>query len=278
MKRRQVSIIVALMLTAAVLTLIVGPWAVGSQRGREIAARFIGVASDQLESVARNEHDTGTQELWRWSSPDGSDVIHVLVAGEEPHVANVWWNDGAATEGQPRVSQEEALLVARDWAQRFPAFDPGMPASYLLKDYGRQCAGHQFRWSGLGPDGQRYSIKVIVDVVSGRPLSCSAIYWPPQPETTMPVVVSRDEAREIARATAAKISGLKVASIHVSEVNTASPFRPPGEPVYVVSLDGTMVVPGVDEVCGYADTWGVHATTGTLLMGPGQVADDGAVE
>ncbi len=270
MKRRRVFLIGAVVLAATGLGVVAGMLRADySQPARESAARFLGVESDELEFLRRTEdsrfYSRGVLEEWRWSDARTGDVVDVTMVRDGARVVMASWNETRPSEGEPQVTREDALAVALGWARRFPAFRPEEEPEYMLKDFGDQRAAHQFRWRGAGPGAETHSIRVMVDVVTGRPVACSAIYWPPQPEPTMPIRISRERAREIAIAAADKIEGLRVESIRASAINTRSPYRPEGEPVYVVSIEGWIVPRGATEECGYANSLGVHATTGEVL-------------
>jgi len=270
MKRRRAFLIAAVVLAATGLGVVAAVLRADySQPARESAARFLGVEPDELEFLRRTDdsrfYSRGVLEKWRWSDPHTGDVVDVTVVRDGARVDTASWNQTTPSEGEPQVTREDALAVARNWARRFRAFRPEGEPEYMLKDFGDQRAAHQFRWRGTGAGAGTYSIRVMVDVVTGRPVACSAIYWPPQPEPTMPIRISRERAREIAMAAADKIEGLRVESIRASEVNTRSPYRPEGEPVYVVSIEGWIVPRGATEECGYANSLGVHATTGEVL-------------
>lgn len=240
-----------------------------SPRSRDAVASFLNTDAEDLQFVARVDDDDprarGVLEFWRWTDPDSADIVDVAVAAEPARVVRAEWQSHSPSGGAPSLPKAGALPLALTWASRFAGFRPSEEPSYLLMELGGGRWAHSFTWRGLGPGDERHSITVLIDAATGGPVACYAIYWPLRTDPTMPVRVTQEEAREIAAAAAGEVEGLRVTTLDVADVRTTSPFRPPGEPVYVVTIEGWIVPSGADRECGYADTWGVHATTGELL-------------
>jgi hypothetical protein len=190
-----------------------------------------------------------------------------------------WYDPGPwgreAGDLTARLSEDECRSRARAFAEEYcPYFGEHdqLTRTREWEDYGVPC--YTFYWEGAGPGDRDHWVNATVSAITGNLVDYTFGMRAPQPPATSPVRITPEQAVEIVRRNLPE--NLRPTRIEVARLWTRTVYAPPGEPVYMVHVEGRIPMEGGPaESHWFGRVFGVHATTGEVLTEPWEWAFEG---
>jgi hypothetical protein len=247
-----------------------------------VAARFLGVAVDRMpaapKGTTQDAYNDATGTLWEYPRsaagavrPQATVIVNCDLCYVEMAYLNEKgpWGTKPATGGAVvtlDVAQATALAFAR---VHCPFWSPSERQTLGRRKDNRWGSIYEFEWRGLGPQGFHHELRVEVTGATGEVGFYRADLTPPDPESGVPILVSKEQAEARVEEQAARLFPPMAAPIkaEVGRLWTRTEFSEPGRPAYLVTVRG-----GYRDSAGnqfpFTVICGVDANTGEILTRP----------